>query len=333
MGRIQKRVLAERRRRDVCFLLSDNAVAVVIGILGVLAMALVGSFQWRDSSWAMGMDGPLGSGWALCTATLVSEEVLRESKAEPHILVRTTTTPSFWISLLPENRDPLGFDIAVTGQLHDEMLTRIVETYLQHWSGRVVVDVGSTSGWLSAYSAKLGYKSYVFGTDPFLLVKLCQTKSANRLDELMVIVDVDVRNDGNETGAEKRGESLDGYFRNKGCEAEKVSLLNVVGDGVFSEGLVMNGAWEFIERCDVQLIYLGMASGMSPVKFPEMCQKMMQIGFQVYGIAEYTEGGQMAYYSNLSESQRDPKQVEKACGDYCNVLWVKTERSDSLQGE
>ncbi|GMH37699.1 hypothetical protein BSKO_05572 [Bryopsis sp. KO-2023] len=327
MGRIQKRLLAERRQRDVCFLLSDNAVAVVIGILGVLAMGLVGSFQWRDSSWTVGVDGPLGSEWPMCTAALVPEKTLQESKSEPHILVRTTTSPPFWISLLPENRDPLGFEIAITGLFYDGMLTRVVETYLKHWTGRAVVDVGSTVGWLSVFSAKLGYKSYVFETDPFALVKLCQSKSANRLQGFMEIVDFPVGNRPN-NGTLKDGESLDGYLQEQGCP-EKVSLLSVLGDGAFSELAVLTGAWEFIERCDVQLVYLGM-DGEAPVDFQRSYQRLTKSGFVVYGIAQETQKG-MVYYSSLAEIEKTLDPVAKACGQRCNVLWVKTEKLEEAE--
>lgn len=328
MGRIQKKLLAERRQRDVCFLLSDNAVAVVIGILGVLAIGLVGSFQWQDSSWAAGMDGPLGSEWPMCTATLVAEKKMQESKSEPHILVRTTTTPPFWISLLPESRDPLGFDIAFTGMFYDALLTRIVEVYLHHWTGRAVVDVGSTVGWLSVFAAKLGHKSYAFATDPFALVKLCQTRSANRLKGLMEIVDAPIGNRPlkGEKKANEEG-TLDDYFHEEGC-AEKVSLLSVLGDGVFSEVAVLNGAWKFISRCDVQLIYLGMAGEASSTHFLDVFGKLTSMGFEVYGIAQETPKG-MVYYSKLSEAEKTLQRVKEACGHDCHVLWVKTEKLEN----
>lgn len=278
------------------------------------------SFARREELQIAHKGSPLGSDWVNCVASLSTEQAYYDLKAQPHVLIRTMSEPAFWISLLPQSL--LGsneLEMVTNGTSYDRNFTIALGDYMSSWSGRTIVDIGSKSGWLSAFAARLGHKAYVFEEDAHSIVKLCQTQSANQFGSSHRIINVGlVSNSSSGTVV-----TLDNFFGQEGC-IEMVSMLNVADVNGMYATAVIEGAWRFLEQCDVRAVLLEMSPVSMPTSFTRVYKKLLGLGFKVSGVAQSAVPMVMNQHLGITDDNFGER-LRQLCGMKCSVWWMQVE--------
>lgn len=209
--------------------------------------------------------------------------------------------------------------MVTNGTSYDQNFTTALGDFMNSWSGRSVIDIGSKAGWLSAFAARLGHKAYIFEDDAHSIVKLCQTQSANQFGSLHKIINAGLMVN---SSAGTLG-TLDSFFHREGC-IEMVSMLNIAGGGGVPANTVIEGAWKFLKQCNVRAVLLEMSNSM-PTSFSRAHNELFGLGFKVSGVAQSAVPMIMKQPSGI-RGENFEERLMQLCGIKCSVWWVQEER-------
>lgn len=112
-------------------------------------------------------------------------EAIRQYRTNSRsLLVSTTTTPPFKISLHSQLDDIIRWSIAEDGQYYEKNLTSLAQHLLLNRPQGLVVDVGANIGWLSLYAMAMGHRVMRYWS-PFLchmshLISDCSFEPSSR---------------------------------------------------------------------------------------------------------------------------------------------------------
>mmetsp|Transcript_20167 Transcript_20167/g.56794 ORF Transcript_20167/g.56794 Transcript_20167/m.56794 type:complete len:337 (-) Transcript_20167:64-1074(-) len=114
-----------------------------------------------------------------------------DADAEYLILAKTTTAPSFYISMHREKDDTPRAPILYTGQYYEKRKTadmKVLALMQSPGMQGLFVDVGANIGWFSLYMAALGRQVVSFEPNPANLKKLQQSVAVNRFSHRIHLV-------------------------------------------------------------------------------------------------------------------------------------------------